>query len=235
MTSRTAYQQELTMNIADDTVPVKITASRRKSMSLKLNPKGVVDVRIPVGISKFQVLAFLGSHEDWLIKRYKQFKAIQQQRSQAVMIGGVEHTILKSMVKTLQVGDQVVLVPFGSTPEQIEQMLERWLRKQARVSFIQMIERWWPLFSQYAEQQPTLRVKNMRTRWGSLSQRGYINLNLALIQLPEALMELVVVHELCHLKHFDHGAGFKQLMTQCLPDWRERERALQAYGHQLLI
>src|SRR5690554_3520583 len=112
MTSRTAYQQELTMNIADDTVPVKITASRRKSMSLKLNPKGVVDVRIPVGISKFQVLAFLGSHEDWLIKRYKQFKAIQQQRSQAVMIGGVEHTILKSMVKTLQVGDQVVLVPF---------------------------------------------------------------------------------------------------------------------------
>src|SRR5690554_1376888 len=99
MTSRTAYQQELTMNIADDTVPIKITASRRKSMSLKLNPKGVVDVRIPVGISKFQVLAFLGSHEDWLIKRYKQFKAIQQQRSQAVMIGGVEHTILKSMVK----------------------------------------------------------------------------------------------------------------------------------------
>src|SRR5690554_5936291 len=79
------------------------------------------------------------------------------------------------------------------------------------------------------------RVKKMRTRWGSLSQRGYINLNLALIQLPEALMELVVVHELCHLKHFDHGVGFKQLMTQCLPDWRERERALQAYGHQLLI
>src|SRR5690554_7982974 len=67
----------------------------------------------------------------------------------------------------------------------------------------------------------------MRTRWGSLSQRGYINLNLAFIQLPEALMELVVVHELCHLKHFDHGVGFKQLMTQCFPDWRERERALQ--------
>src|SRR5690606_39832156 len=78
----------------------------------------------------------------------------------------------------------------------------------------------------FASQRPQLRIKKMRTRWGSLSQRGYINLNLALMQLPEHLLELVVVHELCHLKHFDHGPGFRALMSQCLPDWRVREQQL---------
>lgn len=234
MTSRTAYQQDLTLNIADETVPVKITASRRKSMRLQISAKGEVDVRIPIGISKRQVLGFLTTNESWLLKKYQAFKSIQKQRSQAVMVGGKEYPIIEKSIAKLQVADNIVFVPVGSSPEQIQLMLEAWLRALSKVQLKQMIERWWPLFSQYAAKQPVLRVKKMRTRWGSLSQRGYINLNMALVQLPEELMELVVVHELCHLKHFDHGAGFKQLMSQCLPDWQRREQALQSYGHQLL-
>lgn len=235
MTSRTAYQQRLTLNIADETMTVKITASRRKSMRLQLNAKGEVDVRIPVGISKNQVLAFLTTNEPWLLQKYKSFKRIQQQRSETVIIAGKAYPIVKQAIKKMMVTDNTVLVPKESDAEQIQQLLEAWLRQQGKVLFTQMIDRWWPLFAQYAEQKPVLRVKKMRTRWGSLSMRGYINLNMALVQLPEELMELVVVHELCHLKHFDHGAGFKQLMSQCLPDWVEREQALQQYGHQLLI
>lgn len=235
MTSRTAYQQELTLNIADETVAVKITASRRNSMRLRLSPTGEVDVRIPVGVSKCQVLAFLTTNESWLLEKYQAFKVLQKQRTQAVCIGGKPHPIKEYASSKLLVSDNIVFVPFNSSPEQIERMLELWLKAQGKVLLAQMIERWWPLFSQYAKKQPVLRVKKMRTRWGSLSQRGYINLNMALVQLPEELMELVVVHELCHLKHFDHGPGFKQLMSQCLPDWKAREQALQKYGQQLLV
>jgi len=234
MTSRTAYQQQLTLNIADETVPVKITASRRKSMRLQLSAKGEVDVRIPVGISKSQVLAFLKTNESWLLEKYQAHKALQKQRSQAVMLGGKQYPIIEKPLSKLQLAEDVVFVPLNSSPEQIQLMLEAWLRALSKVQLKQMIERWWPFFSQYSAKQPVLRVKKMRTRWGSLSQRGYINLNIALVQLPEELMELVVVHELCHLKHFDHGPGFKQLMSQCLPDWKQREQALQSYGYQLL-
>ena len=168
-------------------------------------------------------------------EKYQAFKVLQKQRTQAVCIGGKPHPIKEYASSKLLVSDNIVFVPFNSSPEQIERMLELWLKAQGKVLLAQMIERWWPLFSQYAKKQPVLRVKKMRTRWGSLSQRGYINLNMALVQLPEELMELVVVHELCHLKHFDHGPGFKQLMSQCLPDWKAREQALQKYGQQLLV
>ena len=79
-----------------------------------------------------------------------------------------------------------------------------------------------------------LRIKRMRTRWGSLSKKGYINLNLALLSLPEDLIELVVVHELCHLEHFDHGPVFIACMTSCLPDWRARDKRINQAGLMLL-
>ena len=54
------------------------------------------------------------------------------------------------------------------------------------------------------------------------------------MQLPAELIELVVVHELCHLKHFDHGTGFKSLMSEALPDWRQREKRLQQASANVL-
>jgi len=57
---------------------------------------------------------------------------------------------------------------------------------------------------------------------------------LALMQLPLDLIELVVVHELCHLKHFDHGPGFRRLMTECLPDWQQRDKQLNHLSQNVL-
>lgn len=81
---------------------------------------------------------------------------------------------------------------------------------------------------------PQLRVKNMRTRWGSLSSRGYINLNMKLMHLPEHLIEMVVVHELCHSHHLHHGQAFYQLMAQHMPDYQQRERELRSIEQGLM-
>lgn len=66
----------------------------------------------------------------------------------------------------------------------------------------------------------------MKSRWGSLSSRGYINLNLELIKTPLPCIEYVVLHELCHLEHMNHGPGFRRLLSQCLPDWQQRRQQL---------
>lgn len=54
------------------------------------------------------------------------------------------------------------------------------------------------------------------------------------MSLTPDLIELVVVHELCHLRHFDHGPGFRALMSECLPDWRERDKRINQSGLELL-
>ncbi len=80
----------------------------------------------------------------------------------------------------------------------MQQAVERWLRQQATPLFADSIERQFGWFAGQGNARPVLRVKKMRTRWGSLSAKGYINLNMALLHYPPAALDYVVMHELCH-------------------------------------
>ncbi len=71
-----------------------------------------------------------------------------------------------------------------------------------------------------------VQFREMYRKWGSCSSRGNISLNTALCSIPRPLAEYVVLHELVHLRVFNHGKDFKALLTAHMPDWAERERAL---------
>jgi predicted metal-dependent hydrolase len=73
----------------------------------------------------------------------------------------------------------------------------------------------------------TFRV--MYKKWGSCSSRENITLNTSLTWLPPRLAEYIVCHEVVHLRVFNHGPEFKAMMTQYMPDWREREEELSGY------
>lgn len=55
-------------------------------------------------------------------------------------------------------------------------------------------------------------IKNMRTRWGSCSSRGNINLSLYLLFFPSRLVDYVLLHELCHTREMNHGPRFWALL-----------------------
>ncbi|NDJ61147.1 MAG: M48 family metallopeptidase [Chloroflexi bacterium] len=73
-----------------------------------------------------------------------------------------------------------------------------------------------------------VQLRDMYRKWGSCSSKGNITLNTALCRVPRPLAEYVIVHELAHLRVFNHGKDFKALLSAHLPDWREREQALDA-------
>ena len=74
---------------------------------------------------------------------------------------------------------------------------------------------------------PNLKVKKMEKRWGSLSAKGQLTLNTKLIQTPKECIEYVVIHELCHLIHHDHGTEYYKLLDRALPDWMKRKHKLE--------
>ena len=72
-------------------------------------------------------------------------------------------------------------------------------------------------------------LRPMQRKWGSCSGKANITLNTGLTWLPRHLAEYVIVHELAHLKVFNHGKQFKALLQEHLPDWAERDWELDQY------
>ena len=72
-----------------------------------------------------------------------------------------------------------------------------------------------------------IHLRDMRQKWASISTNGRLTLSTDLLDLPEALGEFVIVHELVHLLAPNHGRVFKSFMSAYLPDWEERQHYLQ--------
>lgn len=63
-------------------------------------------------------------------------------------------------------------------------------------------------------------IKNSRSRWGSCSEKGNLNFNYRVALISPELLDYVVVHELCHLIHFNHSPLFWAEVERTVPNWR---------------
>ena len=114
-----------------------------------------------------------------------------------------------------------------SCQDVVEKLLDCWYLEQAKRVFKECAE---PLIRQMAKYNvapSSFTIRKMKTRWGSCSRKGSISLNLHLIKLPEQCIKEVILHELCHLVHFNHSKEFYALMTAEMPDWKNWKKELK--------
>jgi len=71
-------------------------------------------------------------------------------------------------------------------------------------------------------------IRDTRTRWGSCSRRGNLNFSYRLLDLTPENINYIIVHELCHLREFNHSPRFWLLVSQTIPDYRLRRRELRS-------
>ena len=80
-----------------------------------------------------------------------------------------------------------------------------------------------------------LTIRGQRTRWASCSAQGRMSFNWRLLLAPEAVLDYVVEHEVCHLEVMDHSARFWALLESRVPDWRAHAAWLRRYGAALRL
>lgn len=91
-----------------------------------------------------------------------------------------------------------------------------------------LLEKWEPVMGVHAE---GITIRQMKTRWGSCNVKTHhINMNLALLSLPDECLEYVVVHELAHILEPSHNQVFWDYMTRFYPDWKRVRRRLNEAG-----
>jgi predicted metal-dependent hydrolase len=122
----------------------------------------------------------------------------------------------------------VLLVPTGDA----RPALERWYRRAARAEITPRLD---AAVARAGTAYTGLTIRGQRTRWASCSATGAMSFNWRLLLAPEAVLDYVVEHEVCHLEVMDHSPRFWALLEARVPDWREHSGWLRRYGSTLAL
>ena len=114
---------------------------------------------------------------------------------------------------------------------QIRMFLTEMLRHEAKLYLPDRVAK---LAADHGFKYNQLSVKNVHTRWGSCSAQNNINLNIHLMRLPEYLSDFVILHELCHTIHKNHGPQFHKLLDSLVGGNEKRfDKELNKYKIQI--
>jgi predicted metal-dependent hydrolase len=218
-------------------VNYQIIRSRRRTLELRVYPDRRVEVRAPLRMAQTEIQSFVDQRQDWLTKRLATFADAPSVLPPSQRFAcGSEHPYLGRRIRLILRkgrgrasfdGDALTLsVVDVSRAEVVEKALLRWYRLEAQREFNQRLLQWFEHFSKRGHKMPALQIRAMRSRWGSLSLRSGMTLNLELIKTPPECIDYVVLHELCHLEHMNHGPHFKALMSEYMADWPARKQQL---------
>ena len=108
-----------------------------------------------------------------------------------------------------------------------EKMLEKWLKEETLRVFD---DRYVFIFNHYDEniKSPILKIRNMKTRWGVYNRAKHtITLNAKLIEFDYEKIDYVIIHELSHIKHFDHSKAFWALVGKYCKNYKQIRKEMK--------
>lgn len=121
------------------------------------------------------------------------------------------------------------------TRENFDLYIDGWYRRRARKTFENAVDKWLPLLAEagYPIPKPRLKIFDMRRAWGRCYYtKGLVTLNLHLIKTPEACIEYIILHELCHFVVHNHSKDFYSLLERFLPGWKETDNLLKQFARE---
>jgi predicted metal-dependent hydrolase len=123
----------------------------------------------------------------------------------------------------------IVSVPAEADAGAVRLTLEAWYLDRAREHLPLRLAACWGVFEPGLPDPPSLRIRMMRSRWGSLSPAGAVTLNGYLMRAPSECIDAVIFHELCHLRVRGHGPDFYAELARYVPEWSRLRVELRGY------
>ena len=116
-----------------------------------------------------------------------------------------------------------------------QKLVDKLLDKLCQQLFQEVLLEQYALVKPFGAPFPALRMRNMKSRWGScLVQKQIITMNKKLIHMPRACVEQVMLHELCHFFEANHSPRFYAWLDKLMPDWRERRQLLRDLSAKII-
>ena len=219
------------------------SARRRRTLELTVDSRGV-HVAAPLRTPLREIEDFVRGRARWIARRRGEATPPPTYRSgETLPFEGVALPLLvterraRAVTITRSLFDLQLTVPArfaayeeGRRSRAIESALSRWYAARAQEAVEASVARWTRITGRAPRR---VLVRNQRQRWGSCAPDGTLRLNWRLIMLEPALLDYVVVHELCHLEVPNHGPAFWQAVARLIPDHQRRRRRIRDVAARL--
>ena len=230
-------RRTLTERLESHSFSVEVKRQSRKTMAIHVLSQTDVEIRVPLNCPWTEIDRFLEERLPWVIKIQEQFAnesagpPLRYREGALHLYLGIQRPL--SLIRgkpTFVAADENSIVVRCTNPNKetlVRKHLEGWYRREAERYLPERIIRGNALFGDEIPA-PGLTVRKMRARWGSCDGCGEISINSLVMCKSWRAIDLVLLHELCHLRHFSHGEKFYGLLSKVMPDWRQRAQEFKA-------
>lgn len=217
-----------------------VIKQRRKTATISIDTKLNIIVKVPLYMTKKQVEELVTKQETWILSTLDKKKKLLETQDwyytgKLLYMGEyrkIERIITSLQKFSIDFNDKgFIIVSDGS--ENIErQLVEKFFRKQAKEELTKLADFY---AKKVGVQYHKITIRNQATRWGSCSSRGNLSFNLRIMCAPKEMIEYVVLHEIMHLRHFDHSEAFWQSIEEVMPNYKACMNYFKQYGQNFMI
>lgn len=222
-----------------------VRSARRRTSSIEIRNAEVI-LRAPPGISEKQLLIFVAKKQRWILEKIAEqtrrintvpVRHYQQGGCFPYLDGVLTLQIEQAAVAGVLRQDNLLRVQLSrrsrlTDEEQTRRLVAGWYQQQALTL---LTERTHALTARMGLVARNVSVKVTRSRWGQCTTRGDIQYNWYIVLAPDAIVDYLVAHEVCHLRHHNHSAAFWSLVEQVCPEWQQSRQWLRNQGAHLVL
>lgn len=219
---------------------------RRRTVLLKVSGPDKISVTAPLYVKDADLENILIAKKRWLSNRIKdQQRLATNPANQAVAAGlpllfrgktyqlALKESPRSSSSVSISSDHIIVSIPpaYSTSHEYLSSVLQKWYVSQATALLHERTKYW---AAKIGVTPSRLTMRDQKTRWGSCSSKGNVNYSWRLVMAPDAVVDYLVIHELCHMHIPNHSADFWQLVSRYSPDYDKHRQWLHENGKVLM-
>ena len=213
-------------------------SERRKTLGLTVDRGGELVVHTPTSIAADQLVRWINKKLLWVHRKL----ALKQESAPKIRapeyVSGEGFCYLGRRYQLKLVEKQEVPLRFAGTRFMLrrdarpaEEHFRRWYVETGAKWLRRRVQR----LARYTASKPDrIEVRDLGFRWGSCSKSGVLFFNWKVLQLPQRLVDYIIMHELVHLCEGHHGPAFWIALGLAMPDWQKRKESLRTEAKHFL-
>lgn len=226
-------------------IKIEICKKQVKHLNLRVISDVNIKCSAPLNIPNDDIICFIENKSDWIyniVEKIKKTKPIfysdNLKEGGAVRIFGRYYRVKimqnKDTFFCIEDSNLVIKTNILHDYDRLLKKYKQFIKHYAYAYYYRVLDELYPIVAKYGVQKPIIKIRKMHSVWGTCNIRNNcITLNNTLYKAIPACIEYIILHELIHFIYPHHNKDFYNLMSVCMPDWKERKVYLNLHFNEI--